>query len=103
MWRANLLGLCMARLSWSLHVYQMIVPDEQMDLFACQKERVHAVKRQLELDSHVDRTLCGSLLPAQPHWQALERRLLRTARFCPLCRDEIQAQRKHFQPGWKLA
>lgn len=93
----------MARLVWSLHAYQIIVPDEQMDLFACQKERVHAVSRQLELDSNVDRTLCGSLLPAQPHWQALERQLLRAARFCPVCREKIQAQRKKAQPGWQSA
>lgn len=93
----------MARLVWSLHAYQIILPDEQMDLFACQKEHVHAVNRQLELGSQADRTLCGSLLPAQPHWQSLERQLLRKAHFCPLCRDEIQLQRKRAQPGWKSA
>lgn len=93
----------MARLTWSLHAYHIILPDEQLDLFACQKAHVHAVKRQLELDSHIDRTLCGSLLPAQPHWQELERKLLRTSYFCPLCREEIQAQRKRAQPGWRLA
>lgn len=87
----------MARLVWSLHAYQIILPDEQLDLFACQKEYVHAVKRQLELGDHADRTLCGSLLPAQPHWQILELKLLRKAQFCPLCRAEIQAQRKQAQ------
>ena len=93
----------MARLVWSLHAYQIILPDEQLDLFACQKERVHAVNRQLELGSQADRTLCGSLLPAQPHWQALERQQLRTTYFCPQCRDVIQAQRKQAQPGWRSA
>ena len=90
----------MARLVWSLHAYQIILPGEQLDLFACQKERVHAVNRQLELGSQADRTLCGSLLPAQPHWQALERQQLRTSYFCPQCREVIQAQRKQAQPGW---
>lgn len=93
----------MARLVWSLHAYHIFLPDEQMDLFACQKERVHAVSRQLELGSQADRTLCGSLLPAQPHWQALERQQLRTAHFCPQCRDVIQAQRKQAKPGWQTA
>ncbi len=93
----------MARLVWSLHAYQIILPDEQLDLFACQKERVHAVNRQLELGSQADRTLCGSLLPAQPHWQALERQQLRTSYFCPQCREVIQAQRKQAQPGWRSA
>ena len=91
----------MARLVWSLHAYQIILPDEQLGLFACQKERVHAVNRQLELGSQADRTLCGSLLPAQPHWQALERQQLRTSYFCPQCREVIQAQRKQAQPGWR--
>lgn len=91
----------MARLVWSLHAYQIILPDEQLDLFACQKERVHAVNRQLELGSQADRTLCGSLLPAQPHWQALERQQLRTSYFCPQCREVIQAQRKQAQSGWR--
>jgi len=90
-------------LVWSLHAYQIILPDEQMDLFACQKERVHAVSRQLELGSQADRTLCGSLLPAQPHWHVLDRQQLRTAHFCPQCRDVIQAQRKQAKPGWQSA
>ncbi len=93
----------MARLMWSIHAYQIILPDEQMDLFACQKEHVHAVNRQLELGNQADRTLCGSLLPAQPNWQALERQQLRTAYFCPQCRDVIQTQRKQVQPGWRYA
>ncbi len=93
----------MARLVWSLHAYQIILPDEQMDLFACQKEYVHAVNRQLELGSQADRTLCGSLLPAQPHWDTLERSLLRAKQFCPKCREIIQAQRKHAKPGWQFA
>ena len=88
----------MARLVWSLHAYQIILPDEQLDMFACQKEHVHAVKRQLELGSEADRTLCGSLLPAQPNWHVLERNALRNTHFCPQCREEIQAQRKQAQP-----
>lgn len=58
----------MPRPAWSLYAYQLIEPDEQLDLFACQEIRVHLVARQLELGVPVDRTLCGGLLPAQPRW-----------------------------------
>ena len=56
----------MPRPAWSLFAYQLIEPDEQLDLFACQEVRVHLVTRQLELGGSADRTLCGTLLPAQP-------------------------------------
>ena len=39
----------MSRPAWSLYAYQLIEPDEQLDLFACQEVRVHLVTRQLEL------------------------------------------------------
>ena len=39
----------MPRPAWSLYAYQLIEPDEQLDLFACQEIRVHLVARQLEL------------------------------------------------------
>jgi hypothetical protein len=39
----------MPRPAWSLFAYQLIEPDEQLDLFACQEVRVHLVARQLEL------------------------------------------------------
>lgn len=39
----------MSRPAWSLFNYQLIEPDEQLDLFACQEVRVHLVARQLEL------------------------------------------------------
>ena len=55
----------MSRPAWSLFNYQLIEPDEQLDLFACQEVRVHLVARQLELGGSIDRTLCGTLLPAQ--------------------------------------
>ncbi len=58
----------MSRPAWSLFDYQLIEPDEQLDLFACQEVRVHLVARQLELGGSIDRTLCGTLLPAQPRW-----------------------------------
>ena len=61
----------MPRLAWSLYAYQLIEPDEQLDLFACREVRVHLVARQLRLGGHADRTLCGGLLPARPRWQAL--------------------------------
>ena len=91
----------MARLVWSLHAYQYFAGRATGSVRL--KKRVHAVNRQLELGSQADRTLCGGLLPAQPHWQALERQQLRTAYFCPQCRDVIQTQRKQAQPGWRSA
>ena len=59
----------MPRPAWTLYAYQLIEPDDQLDLFACREVRVHMVARQLELDTPADRTLCGKLLPAQPRWQ----------------------------------
>lgn len=53
----------MPRVTWSLHAYQLIEPDEQLDLFACREVRVHLLARQLELGGFADRTLCGGLLP----------------------------------------
>ena len=38
-----------SRPAWSLFAYQLIEPDEQLDLFACQEVKVHLVTRQLEL------------------------------------------------------
>ncbi len=38
----------MPRPAWSLYAYQLIEPDEQLDLFACQEVRVHLAARQLE-------------------------------------------------------
>ncbi|HSX90041.1 MAG TPA: hypothetical protein VLG17_18865, partial [Pseudomonas sp.] len=51
----------MPRPAWSLHAYQLIEPDEQLDLFACREVRVHLIARQLELAGFADRTLCGGL------------------------------------------
>ena len=47
----------MRRPAWSLYAYQLIEPDEQLDLFACQEVRVHLAARQLELAGSADRTL----------------------------------------------
>ncbi|NQD96439.1 hypothetical protein HP532_27640 [Pseudomonas sp. CrR25] len=90
----------MPRPAWSLHAYQLIEPDEQMDLFACREVRVHLVARQLELGGFADRTLCGGLLPAQPLWQDLDTRMLRDKRLCPNCRVTLEAQRRGERPGW---
>ena len=48
----------MPRVTWSLHAYQLIEPDEQLDLFACREVRVHLLARQLELLSHL---ICRAL------------------------------------------
>jgi ribosomal protein S27AE len=84
----------MPRRAWSLYAYKLIEPDEQLDLFACREVRLHLIKRQLELAGHVDRTLCGGLLPAQPRWRSLSRELLRDSRLCPVCQAMLEAHRR---------
>jgi hypothetical protein len=84
----------MPRPAWSLHAYQLIEPDEQLDLFACREVRVHLLARQLELGGYADRTLCGGLLPAQPLWRNLDRVMLRDKRMCPACKAVLEAQKR---------
>ncbi len=90
----------MPRPAWSLYAYQLIEPDEQLDLFACQEIRVHLVARQLELGGSADRTLCGTLLPAQPRWSGVPGTVYRDRRLCPLCRAILDAQRRGTRPVW---
>lgn len=90
----------MPRPAWSLYAYQLIEPDEQLDLFACQEIRVHLVARQLELGAAADRTLCGTLLPAQPRWSGVPNTVYRDRRLCPLCRAILDAQRRGTRPVW---
>ncbi|MBF8779072.1 hypothetical protein [Pseudomonas fulva] len=90
----------MPRPAWSLYAYQLIEPDEQLDLFACQESRLHLIARQLELGAPADRTLCGSLLPAQPRWSAVPSAIQRDERLCPLCRAILDAQRRGTRPVW---
>ncbi len=84
----------MPRPAWSLFAYQLIEPDEQLDLFACQEVRVHLVTRQLELGGSADRTLCGSLLPASPRWSSVDRRVFQDQRLCSLCRAILESQKR---------
>ncbi len=90
----------MPRPAWSLHAYQMLVPDEQLDLFACREARVHLIARQLELGGFADRTLCGGLLPALPLMCPLEKVSLRDRRLCSACRTVLEAQRRGDRPTW---
>lgn len=90
----------MPRSAWSLFAYQLIEPDEQLDLFACREVRVHLVARQLELGGYADRTLCGGLLPAQPLWRELDKPMLRDTRLCSACRATLDAQRRGQRPLW---
>jgi hypothetical protein len=92
----------MPRPAWSLFAYQLIEPDEQLDLFACQEVRVHLVARQLELGAAADRTLCGSLLPAQPRWSAVDKSIFRDQRLCQLCKAIVYSQRQGTRPVWPL-
>ncbi|MCY1330356.1 hypothetical protein D9M69_159880 [compost metagenome] len=93
----------MPRTAWSLFGYKVIEPDEQLDLFACREARLHLVARQLELGGFADRTLCGSLLPAQPRWSSLEQGLLRDRRLCTHCRATLEAQRQGLHSVWSEA
>ncbi|MBX9912856.1 MAG: hypothetical protein K2Y25_03065 [Pseudomonadaceae bacterium] len=90
----------MPRVAWSLHAYQMIEPDEQLDLFACREVRVHLLARQLELGGFADRTLCAGLLPAHPQLFDLSKVSLRDQRLCPHCLGVLQAQRRGERPLW---
>ena len=90
----------MPRPAWTLYAYQLIEPDDQLDLFACREVRVHVVARQLELDTPADRTLCGKLLPAPPRWQPLERARLRDRLLCPDCRKQLEAEKRGERLSW---
>ncbi|WP_213877568.1 hypothetical protein [Pseudomonas sp. dw_358] len=92
----------MPRPAWSLFAYQLIEPDEQLDLFACQEVRVHLTARQLELGGTADRTLCGTLLPAQPRWSPVGKTIFRDQRLCQLCKAIVYAQRQGTRPVWPL-
>ena len=61
---------------------------------------MHLIARQLELGGSIDRTLCGTLLPAQPHMTAVETDALRDERLCPLCKAILDAQRRGMNPIW---
>lgn len=89
----------MSRRPWTLHAYQAIEPDEQLDLFACHQARVHLVARQLVLAASADRTLCGSLLPAAPAFRSVAPEALDDPRLCPECRATLKT---HRQGEWHL-
>ena len=84
----------MSRPAWSLFNYQLIEPDEQLDLFACREVRVHLLPRQLELGQYADRTLCGGLLPARPRLLPLGRTQLKDKRLCLECLKVMQLQQQ---------
>ena len=90
----------MPRPAWSLYAYQLIVPDEQLDLFACREAKVHLVAKQLELGGFADRTLCGGLLPALPVMRVVDKAGLRDTRLCPTCRQALEAQRRGERLLW---
>ncbi|MBO3274630.1 hypothetical protein [Pseudomonas schmalbachii] len=90
----------MSRPAWTLYAYQLIEPDEQLDLFACRELRVHLVARQLELGNSADRTLCGGLLPAHPAWRGVERRQLRDRRVCADCLKQLEEERRGARFSW---
>lgn len=90
----------MPRRAWTMHAYRLIEPDEQFDLFACRENRLHLAARQLELHGHADRTLCGSLLPAQPRWLEWGPAYLKDRRLCATCREALKVHRKGAPSPW---
>lgn len=84
----------MPRPSRSLHAYRLIEPDEQFDLFACREGHWHVAARQLALGGPTDRTLCGSFLPAAPHWRELLPASLRDRRLCARCKAVLAEHRR---------
>ncbi len=84
----------MSRPAKSLDAYRLLLLDEQMDLFACREVRLHLVARQLLLSEAGDRTLCGTLLPAQPRWRELDTAALRDRRMCPGCLQVLRLLRR---------
>lgn len=90
----------MPRPAWSFFAYQLIEPDEQLDLFACREVRMHLVARQLELGTYADRTLCGGLLPALPAFSPLAAPHLDDPRLCPHCLARLQAERRGERLPW---
>ncbi len=92
----------MSRRAWSLYAYRLLMPGEQLDLFACQEVRLHLVARQLELEDAGDHTLCGSLLPARPHWRDLDRQVLKDHRLCSVCLQRLRAERHGLPRDWPL-
>ena len=93
----------MSRPAWSLFNYQLIEPDEQLDLFACQEvRRLHLVARQLELDDPGDHTLCGSILPSRPLWEDLTRERLKDRHLCSVCLQRLRAARHGVPRDWPV-
>jgi hypothetical protein len=51
------------------------------------------------LGEFADRTLCGSLLPAQPVWRVLDKAGLRDQRLCSACKVVLDAQKRGERPS----
>ena len=89
----------MSRISWSTHAYFLIIPDEQLDLFACKKPNLHIATRQLDLTMPAGGVVCGSLFPAYPQLIPLDNTLLRQYKkqLCPCCIQQLQLHKQHKQ------
>ena len=70
-------------ISWIAKRWCVVEQNEQQDLFVGDPWHTHLVDINLRLDAPLERSLCGDLLPAQPIYQELTRRLL--AGLCPQC------------------
>lgn len=70
-------------ISWIARRWCVVEQDEQRDLFVGDPWHIHLVDINLRLDTPRERTLCSDLLPAQPIYRELTRRLL--SGLCPQC------------------
>lgn len=70
-------------LSWMAKRWCVVEQGEQQDLFVKDPWHVHLVDINLRLDTPLERTLCGDLVPAQPVYRELQRQLLKS--LCPQC------------------
>lgn len=70
-------------ISWIAKRWCVVEQDEQQDLFVGDPWHIHLVDINLRLDTPLERSLCGDVLPAQPVYRELTRTLL--GGLCPQC------------------
>lgn len=79
-------------ISWIARRWCVVEQDEQRDLFVGDPWHIHLVDINLRLDTPRERTLCSDLLPSQPIYRELTRRLL--SGLCPQCLATAQSLRQ---------
>ena len=82
--------------SWMAKRWCVVEQDEQQDLFVGDPWHMHLVDINLRLDTPVERSLCGDLLPSQPVYRVLQSPFLKS--LCPQCMDMARTHRKGVRP-----